>query len=507
MQKNILEYLENTVKRFPNKIAIIDEKASINFEDLQKEAKSIASFLQSKKIDKNLPIGVFLPKSIDAIKSFLGVLYNGDFYVPLDIKNPINRIEAIISNLEIKYIITDTKSANFLNKLNIKIELVLLDNINFDSNINWDYSNYKLAIDTDPAYIINTSGSTGVPKGVVVSHKSVIDYIDWGIDTFKIDSNFKIGNQAPFIFDNSVLDIYLSLATGATLNLIPESLFMFPVKLIEYIKNESINFIFWVPSIMANIVTFDLLKDKNLDFKIVSFAGEVMPTKILNYWKKHIPNALFVNLYGPTEITVDCTYFIVNRDFIDDEPLPIGFACKNTDVLVLDDEDKLVTEQNKIGELCVRGSSLALGYYNDPEKTALAFVQNPLNKAYPEKIYRTGDLVYYNERNEIIYKGRKDFQIKHMGYRVELGEIETAILAINGVDNACILYDSENKNIVLIYESSSNITKNEILVSLSDKLPKYMIPNKFILLDKIPLNVSGKIDRSYLKKEYLKGEK
>ena len=499
MKTNILEYLENTVKTYPNKTAIIDEKDNISFECLQKQAKNIASYLQSNNIDKNLPIGVFLPKSIEAIKSFLGIVYNGDFYVPLDIKNPISRVEAIIKKLEIKYIITNINSAKLLKDLNLNIEIILLDNIEIEKEVEFNFINYNLSIDTNPAYIINTSGSTGAPKGVVVSHKSIIDYIDWAIDTFKIDSSFKIGNQAPFIFDNSVLDIYLMLSTGATLNLIPENLFMFPVKLVDYLEKESINFIFWVPSIMANIVTLDLLKNRNLELRFVSFAGEVMPTKIMNYWKNYIPNALFVNLYGPTEITVDCTYFIVNRDFKDDEPLPIGYACRNTDILVLDQEDKLIIEANKIGELCVRGSSLALGYYNDPEKTALTFTQNPLNKAYPEKIYRTGDIVYYNERGELIYKGRKDFQIKHMGYRIELGEIETAILAINGVDNACILYDSENKNIVLIYESSVKTTQREILLALHSKLPKYMLPTKFILLDAMPLNINGKIDRNRLK--------
>ncbi len=499
MKTNILEYLENTVKTYPNKTAIIDEKGNISFKCLQKQSKNIASYLQSNNIDKNLPIGVFLPKSIEAIKSFLGIVYNGDFYVPLDIKNPISRVEAIIKKLEIKYVITNINSAKLLKDLNLNIEIILLDNIEIEKEVEFNFINYNLSIDTNPAYIINTSGSTGAPKGVVVSHKSIIDYIDWAIDTFKIDSSFKIGNQAPFIFDNSVLDIYLMLSTGATLNLIPENLFMFPVKLVDYLEKESINFIFWVPSIMANIVTLDLLKNRNLELRFVSFAGEVMPTKIMNYWKNYIPNALFVNLYGPTEITVDCTYFIVNRDFKDDEPLPIGFACKNTDILVLDDEDKLIIEENQIGELCVRGSSLALGYYNDTEKTALAFTQNPLNKAYPEKIYRTGDIVYYNEKGELIYKGRKDFQIKHMGYRIELGEIETAILAINGVDNACVLYDNENKNIVLIYESTIKNTQRDILLELHSKLPKYMLPTKFILLEAMPLNINGKIDRNRLK--------
>lgn len=499
MQKNVLEYLENTVQKYPNKTAIIDEKSSINFGDLQNHATKIALHLQSKNISRNLPMGVFLPKSIEAIKSFLGVLYNGDFYVPLDVKNPFSRIEAIIKNIDIKYIITDSKSAKLLNELDSSVQLILLDEIDFTQNMDLDYTNYKLSIDMDPVYILNTSGSTGVPKGVTLPHKAMVDYIDWVVKEYKFDDNLILGNQSPLHFDISASDLYVTLATGSTLVLIPESLFMFPPKLLDYLEEKQVNFIYWVPSILTTISKLDLLKNRNLSIKTVFYGGELMPTKHLMYWKKYLQDTVYSNFFGPTETTVICTHYILDRDFADDEPLPIGYACKNTDVLVLDDEDNLVSEINKIGELCVRGSSLALGYYNDPEKTALAFVQNPLNKAYPEKIYRTGDVVYYNEKGELIYKGRKDFQIKHMGYRIELGEIETAILAIDGVDNACVLYDNENKNIVLIYESAKKIEQKAILLALHNKLPKYMLPTKFILLDVMPLNINGKIDRNKLK--------
>jgi D-alanine--poly(phosphoribitol) ligase subunit 1 len=502
MQKNVLEYLENTVQKYPNKTAIIDEKSSISFEDLQHHAKCVATTLQSKNISRNLPIGVFVPKSIEAVKSFLGVLYNGDFYVPLDVKNPFSRIEAIVKNIDIKYIITDSKSAKLLNELDSNIQLILLDDVDFTQDIDLDYANYKSSIDMDPVYILNTSGSTGVPKGVTLPHKAMIDYIDWVVREYKFDDNLILGNQSPLHFDISASDLYVTLATGSTLVLIPESLFMFPPKLLDYLEEKEVNFIYWVPSILTTISKLDLLKNRNLSIKTVFYGGELMPTKHLMYWKNHLESTIYSNFFGPTETTVICTHYILDRDFDDDEPLPIGYACKNTDVLVLDDEDKLVTEQNKIGELCVRGSSLALGYYNDPVKTAEAFIQNPLNKAYPEKIYRTGDVVYYNDKGELIYKGRKDFQIKHMGYRIELGEIETAILALESVDNACVLYDNENKNIVLIFESAKNIEQKAILLALHNKLPKYMLPTRFIALDEMPLNMNGKIDRNKLK-EYL----
>ena len=200
---------------------------------------------------------------------------------------------------------------------------------------------------------------------------------------------------------------------------------------------------------------------------------------------------------GPTEITVDCTYYIVDRDFNDNESLPIGRACENSGILILNSENQQVTV-DEIGELCVRGSSLALGYYKDPEKTAEVFVQNPLNKDYPEIIYRTGDLVQLNEREEIIFLGRKDSQIKHMGYRIELGEIENAILGIDFVDNSCVLYDNVKKQIVAFY--IGDIKHSAIRRQLMVSLPKYMIPTKWNQQEKFPLNANGKINRKELKK-------
>ena len=285
--------------------------------------------------------------------------------------------------------------------------------------------------------------------------------------------------------------------------MIPQELFTFPIKVVEYLEKNEINFIFWVPSVMANIAALDLLKGVNLSLEFIIFAGEVMPVKTMNYFKSRFKNAVLANLYGPTETTVDCAYYVVDRDFSDEESLPIGYPCKNTDVFLLDENDAPVTAQNTLGELCVRGASLALGYYNDSVKTASAFTQNPLNLAYPERIYRTGDLAYYNERGELMYKGRKDFQIKHMGYRIELGEIETAALSLNGVDSACALYDGA---IVLIYTSQTAASQREILLNLGKILPKYMLPTRFVMLDEMPLNVNGKIDRNKLK-ELIKDQK
>jgi acyl-coenzyme A synthetase/AMP-(fatty) acid ligase len=235
--------------------------------------------------------------------------------------------------------------------------------------------------------------------------------------------------------------------------------------------------------------------------KRVFFAGEVFPTKHLNMWRRALPHATFVNLYGPIEITVDCTYYIFDREFNDDSPIPIGFPCRNSDVLIIDEDDKLIND-SRIGELCVRGSSLAMGYYNNPEQTSKAFVQNPLNRNYPELIYRTGDLVHRNEFGEIMFDGRKDFQIKHLGYRIELAEIENAVLAIEEIRNACVLYHREKKAITLVFEATDSLTVKSIRTVLQNRLPKYMLPTAFFEVSEMPRNPNGKIDRQQLATQY-----
>jgi len=505
MQINVLEYFEKTVLKHKEKIAIIDNESKLTFNELEKCAKKLCFLIHIKMNLINQPIGIFLPKEANSIIAFLGALYSGNFYVPLDIESPQKRLETIINNLEPKIIITTTKYLEILllQKFD-KNRILLIDEI-FNKKITYNnkliLQNIENIIDADPVYTIYTSGSTGTPKGVVISHRGVIDYIDWAVNCFNINSDTIIGNQAPFYFDNSTLDIYLCLATGATLIIIPKYLFIFPVRLLEYIKEKEINFIFWVPSVLTNISNIKLLDKVDINcLKKILFAGEVMPMKHLNYWRKRLKNSLFANLYGPTEITVDCTYYIVEKDFRDDESLPIGISCRNSDVFILNKDDKKA-DKNEKGELCVRGSSLALGYWNNFKKTDEVFTQNPLNKNYPDKIYRTGDIVYKNKEGLIIFVGRKDSQIKHQGYRIELGEIENAVLSISEIDNACVLYHEKDKNIILFYESKNIVTPVEIRKELIKYLPKHMLPTVFTKLDKLPKNPNGKIDRLALKKK------
>ena len=437
--------------------------------------------------------------------SFAGILYSGNYYTPTDVKFPFQKVEGVLKCLKPALIISDRKSAEKLLKNGILEDMILyLEDIDFRQN-NKDSSMYlNRIIDTDLAYVFFTSGSTGVPKGVAITQRSIIDYIDWAAEEFSIDENVKIANQAPFYFDNSILDIYLCMSCGATLYIPPEMYYAFQAKLLAYLEEKKITFIFWVPSALVGSANSGLLERFDLSaIKKVLFCGEVMPNRHLNIWRRVLPEAEFANLYGPTEITDVCSFFRVNREFADDDPLPIGKACRNTEIMLLDDENCLITEPDKKGELCVRGTSLSVGYYANEEKTSVAFVQNPLNPYYEEKIYRTGDLAHYNEFGEIMFDGRKDFQIKHMGYRIELGEIETAILSMEEIDNACCLYDEEHKRIVSVFQSKQGIDGLAIRKRLMSILPKYMIPSEYFAVEKMPLNDNGKINRKQLKNDLL----
>ena len=503
---SILYWLDETARKMPQKTAIRDENGSIDYAGYRNLSLCVASKIleirRSHGSALKLPVVVYLEKSKEALVSFMGVAYSGGFYSPIDVDMPTSRINKILETLKPQIVITTGKLKSAFEKLDFSGEYILLEQLVPSSEDEKAVSGASSRIiDTDLLYVLFTSGSTGVPKGVSISHRSVENYINWVTDSFSLSSEDCLGNQSPFYFDNSVLDIYSCIKTGATLNIIPRKLFFQPVPLLEYIKSQGINTLFWVPS--ALIVVAKLKAFRNVDvssqMKRVLFAGEVMPNKWLNVWRKYIPNAVYANLYGPTEITVDCTCYIVDREFRDDDPLPIGIPIRNTDVLVLDDSDNLVRddETDKIGELCVRGTSLAMGYYNNPEKTAESFVRNPLNPYVPEIIYRTGDLVRYNERKELVYVSRKDFQIKHLGHRIELGEIETAASSIEGISMCCCLYDDKRQKIVLFIDADYGIDfMKEHLVQL---IPDYMIPGRIVCLKDIPINANGKIDRVKLR--------
>ncbi len=502
MKKNILEYFIETVQTSRSKIAVIDGVSEINFSDLDEKSKTLASRILEKTVSTNKPIAVFLPKSIESVVADIAIIYSCNIYMNIDVKSPPERIKNIFDLIKPEVVITNSSYLKALEGTISNDLILLIDEV--DNNLLPDISilnsRIGLQIDTDPMCIINTSGSTGTPKGVVLNHRSFIDFTEVSLEIFKFSEREIIGSLSPFVFDIYSFELCLLMAKGSTLLLIPEQLAAFPVKILDLLRKHQVSFIFWVPTIMVNIANMKLLDAVQFpDLKIVWFAGEVFPTKQFNYWRRNLAHTLFANLYGPIEITLDCTYFIVDRDIPDDEPLPIGIPYRNTDVLILNEKDELINE-NEEGELCVRGTSLAMGYYNNPDKTADAFIQNPLNKSYPETIYRTGDIVSRNSFGEIIFKGRKDTLIKHLGYRIELGELEHVILnTIEPVKNVCVVYQSIKKEITLFYESEVEISSSEFRKEIARILPKYMIPNVLIKLEQLPRNTNGKIDRLSLK--------
>lgn len=506
MQKNILEWLFVTEKRYPNKIAFSDGKSQLTFSELRQESESIGSFIISKMGCVNRPIVVFLRKNCKCIASFLGIVASGNYYCPIDYDMPFDRIKIILDTLKPIAIITDEQCVNKTEQFASNIPVFKYDNIS-SFQINQEEINrvVKQQIDTDPLYVLFTSGSTGNPKGVVICHKAVIDYIDWVTETFEISENDVFANQAPFYFDNSILDIYSGIKTGATIEIIPKKIMMFPYDLMKYLNEKAVTVTFWVPSLMCTVANSGVLDHViPVTLKKALFCGEVMPNKQLNIWRRSLPNILYANLYGPTEITDVCTYYIVDREFDDDESLPIGKPCRNTRIIILDENNKECGIEEE-GELCVIGTSIALGYYSNINKSDEVFVQNPLNEAYREYIYRTGDIVKLNSRNEIMYICRKDFQIKHMGNRIELGEIETAIYGVQGVRNCACVYSEEKQKIILFY-TGNNVTENEIVNILKTKLPVYMIPGQFIRIEDFTYNSNGKIDRKALLKSIKEDE-
>ncbi|MCR5735813.1 MAG: amino acid adenylation domain-containing protein [Lachnospiraceae bacterium] len=501
MKTNIIEYLFESTEKHPDKTAYFDEMTSLSYGTLTKNVKAIASKLIKKSGTVCRPVLIYMDKAPNVLCAFWGVTLSRNFYVPLDTDMPDYRISLIVENLKPQAVITDIshfdKARTFSNNVYIYEEMTETD---IDEALIAERS--ATAIDTDPVYVLYTSGSTGVPKGVVVSHRSLIDYIEQFNTEIGIGSDDIIANQAPFYFDASLIDIYCTLKAGATMGIVPKDYFSLPLKLLEFLDKWKITTIRWVPSAMKMISTFKGFKTLRPAYlKKIIFGAESMPVKCFNYWKENYPDAEFVQIYGPTEITGVCTYYFAKREYADDEVIPIGKPFKNTEILLLDDEDKLIRRSGIVGEICVKGSCLALGYYNSPEKTESVFVQNPLNPYYPERIYRTGDLAKYNDDKELVFVSRKDFQIKHMGHRIELGEIENVAASLSGMKSACCMFEKEKQKIVLFYEAEG-YDDEKVMEALKKRLVRYMLPNTLHKVDKMPLTKSGKVDRVALSTTY-----
>ena len=504
MIRNILDYLEQSARHYPDKIAFADEMSTCTYKELWETARSVGTKL-ANYVPPRSPVPVFMEKRVETIYAFLGAVYAGCFYVLLDPKLPSERLKQILQTLQSEVLVLHPDYEKQFKTLEYEGNVVnILEAVQEEEDAVLLEAIREQRLDIDPLYAIFTSGSTGIPKGVLVSHRSVIDFMEEFVDIFGITDKDVVGNQAPFDFDVSVKDIYSTLKTGATMQIIPKKMFSFPTKLLDYLDEREITTLIWAVSALCIVTTL-----KGLEYKVpqkvnkIIFSGEVMPIKHLNEWKKYLPDALYANVYGPTEITCNCTYYIVDREFQPGESLPIGQPFPNEKVFLLDEENQLVREAGKKGEICVSGTALSLGYYRNPEQTKKVFVQNPLNEKYLERIYRTGDMAYYGHDGYLYFASRKDFQIKHMGHRIELGEIELAMEMAEGIRRACCTYDEPENKIIAFYEGEAE--KRQIVRALGKKLPAYMIPNVWVKMDRLPITKNGKIDRKKMMKEYREG--
>lgn len=504
MVTNVLEYLYDKVSRFPDKTGIADDKRSLTFRQWADEAENIGSrLIEANSGVMRHPVLVFVDRKIETLVGFMGVVESGNFYVPIDCKMPFERVKLISDVCQpVAAITISGKDNQTLDQIGFEgIRISYTEGKEYTKNIEKLNAVRNQIIDLDPVYSIFTSGSTGVPKGVLISHRGMMDFADFLVERFGITEEDVVANQAPFYFDCSVKDIGICLRSGATLNIIPKKCFAFPKLLVQFLNERKVTGLFWATSAVILVANTGILDEKKpLYLKYVSFGGEAMPAKQLNVWRNNLPDVKYINVYGPTEVTVDCTYYVVDREFKDGEYVPIGNNIPNKQILLLNDDDKLA-DVGEVGEICCRGTGVSMGYYNNREKTDSVFVQNPLHNLYNDIIYRTGDLGKWNERGELEFVSRKDFQVKHKGNRIELGEIEVAVNAIDGVTNAACIFDQPNDKIVLYYTTTDG-QELDIINLVKERIPVYMFPEVVNHLLQIPYNMNGKIDRIELKNQY-----
>ena len=492
-QKNVLEYLEATLARVPHKTAYEDEDHGLTFSRVGDMARSSGSYIASEKI-YNSPVVIFMKKSPEAVAAFFGTVYAGCYYVPIDAEMPKFRTDLIFKTLESPLMIVDKSTESAAGDLDFKGKVVRFEDIcegKEDRDLLADIR--RRQIDTDPIYVVFTSGSTGIPKGVVACHRSVIDYIEDLSEVLGFNEDTRFGNQSPFYFDACLKEIYPTIKFGASAVIIPKKLFMFPLKLVEFLNEKKINTICWVVSALTMISGLNVLEQVVPEYlKTIAFGSEVFPIKQFNRWRKALPDTRFVNLYGPTEATGMSCYYEVDRDFEEGDSIPIGKPFGNTGVMLIDGDGREADE----GEICIRGTCLTMGYYRNEEKTNAAFVQNPLNDRYPELIYRTGDMGRRDDNGDLIFMSRKDYQIKHMGHRIELGEIEAFVSSLDNIVLCCATYDREKDRISLFYTGDREERETE--KEIKSSLPRYMLPHRVVKLTEMPMTPNGKIDRKTL---------
>ena len=497
MNLTVLNWLDSSAVSFAGKNVFFDQEQTLTFAQFNAYTKSIGTYL-ARRIKPGSPVVVLSGRHVLTPACYLGAVRAGCFYAPMDASMPVARLNQILGVIKAYAMLVDREHFGLAQTLDFSGDVFVMEDIL--TTIPEEALLQKASsclVGTSPLYVIFTSGSTGVPKGVITSHESLICYIDAVCKVLKMTSEDVLGNQSPLDYIAAIRDIYIPLKLGASTVILPKNEFSMPTQLFETLNAYGVTTLCWSVAgveLPAKLGAFEVVKPESV--QKVCFSGSVMSSKYLKIWQQNLPNALFVNQYGPTEATASCTYYVVREQVEEDTVLPIGVPYENYRILLLN-EDHTETSPGQVGEICVSGPILALGYYGNPEKTAESFLQNPLNPNYRELIYKTGDLGRFRDDGILEFHGRKDRQIKHMGHRIELGEIESTAGQIPGVGECCALYQKEKELLYLFY--SGTATTREIAVHFRNVLPAFMVPRKIVSLDAVPHLPNGKVDMQTLK--------
>lgn len=516
MHHLLWQRVHDRVREFPDKVAVRDGSKSLTYAQLWSLSGRLAALLQARGIGRGDRVGLLHPKSVECIVAKLGVMRAGAAYVPVDPRAPGSRAAFVLRNAAVRAVVSrsnllvalDGHQAGWVPELAVVVDKSPVDWLSPSSLIRWDAlpSDERAPLpanvhEGDPAYILYTSGSTGEPKGVVISHRNALTFVEWGIESFNVSSADVLSNAAPHHFDLSVFDVYAALHTGATLSIVPDRLAPFPAQLAKWIEDEGITVWYSVPSALVR-----LLKQGHLErfpfarLRTILFAGEVFPVKYLREVMHHFAHAEFHNLFGPTETNV-CTWYAVPRPLPEAiVDLPIGHGCANMDALVLRDDGRRAGVGEE-GELLIGGPGIMLGYWGLPERSAAVRVQNPTHDVFADPMMRTGDRVRVQADGSFHFLGRRDHMIKTRGYRVELGEVEAALHAhpsVRGAVVAALPDDEIGSRLLAVVSSEEGHTANpqEITSFLLEKLARYAVPEQIVVLDEIPVTSTGKADRT-----------